>query len=59
RVYIRKQLGSHLLSFAVPFALFKEMESNVEGSFLQRPTWRELLAAKRSARGTPASENGS
>lgn len=48
RVYIRKQLGDHLLSFAMPFALFKEMEANVEGSFLQRHTWQELLAAKRS-----------
>jgi hypothetical protein len=47
RVFIRKQLGDNLLSFAVPFALFREMEANVEGSFLQRPTWQELLAAKR------------
>lgn len=48
RVYIRKQLGGNLLSFAMPFALFKEMEANVEGSFLQRHTWQELLKAKRS-----------
>lgn len=47
RVYIRKQLGDNLLSFAMPFALFKEMEANVEGSFLQRHTWQELLKAKR------------
>ena len=48
RVYIRKQLGDNLLSFAMPFSLFREMEANVEGSFLQRHTWQELLAAKRS-----------
>jgi hypothetical protein len=48
RVYIRKQLGGNLLSFAMPFNLFQEMEENVEGSFLQRHTWQELLAAKRS-----------
>jgi len=48
RVYIRKQLGDNLLSFAMPFALFKEMEANVEGSFLQRHTWQELLKAKKS-----------
>ena len=48
RVCIRKQLGDNLLSFAMPFALFKEMEANVEGSFLQRHPWQELLAAKRS-----------
>ena len=47
RVYIRKQLGDNLLTFAMPFALFTEMEGNVEGSFLQRHTWQELLSAKR------------
>ncbi|MBU4582168.1 MAG: DUF169 domain-containing protein [Proteobacteria bacterium] len=47
RVYIRKQLGDNLLSFAMPFALFQEMEANVEGSFLQRHTWQELIKAKR------------
>lgn len=56
RLYIRKQLGDHLLSFAMPFALFKEMEANVEGSFLQRHTWQELLAAKRSAARPPVAE---
>jgi uncharacterized protein (DUF169 family) len=50
RVYIRKQLGGSLLSFAMPFALFEEMEGNVAGSFLQRPNWQELLAAKRAER---------
>jgi hypothetical protein len=48
RVYIRKQLGDNLFSFSMPFALFQEMETNVEGSFLQRHTWQELLKAKRS-----------
>jgi hypothetical protein len=50
RVCIRKQLGGNLLSFAMPFALFREMEENVEGSFLQRHTWQQLLAAKRAER---------
>jgi hypothetical protein len=48
RVSIRKQLGDHLLIFAMPFSLFREMEANVEGSFLQRHIWQELLAAKRA-----------
>lgn len=43
RVYIRKQLGDNLLSFAMPFALFEEMEANVKGSFLQRHTWKNLI----------------
>jgi len=46
RVYIRKQLGDHLMTFAVPFAMFEEMERNVAGSFLERPTWQTLLRAK-------------
>ena len=50
RVAIRKQLGDNLLSFAMPFSLFREMEADVEGSFLQRHTWLELLAAKRAGR---------
>jgi len=49
RLSIRKQLGDNLLSFAMPFALFKEMEANVAGSFLQRHIWQELLKAKKSA----------
>jgi uncharacterized protein (DUF169 family) len=43
RVYIRKQLGDNLMTFAVPLAMFEEMESNVVGSFLERPTWQSLL----------------
>ena len=46
RVYIRKQLEDNLMTFAVPLAMFKEMENNVAGSFLERPTWRALLSAK-------------
>lgn len=40
---VRKQLGKDVLSFSVPVALFRQMESNVEESFLQRPTWQSLL----------------
>lgn len=46
RVYIRKQLADNLMTFAVPLAMFKEMENNVTGSFLERPTWRALLSTK-------------
>jgi len=56
RLYIRRQLEGSLLTFAMPFALFREMETHVEGSFLQRPTWQELLAGKRSGGRPPASE---
>jgi hypothetical protein len=34
------------MTFAMPFALFEEMEANVAGSFLQRPTWQSLVKGK-------------
>ena len=43
RVHIRRLLGNHLMSFAAPLGLFREMEDNVAGSFLERPTWKSLL----------------
>jgi hypothetical protein len=46
RKYIRKLLGSEYLSFAIPWKIFLEMESNVEGSFLERSTWRFLQKSK-------------
>jgi len=46
RAYIRKQLADNLMSFAVSLAMFEEMEDNVEGSFLERPTWQGLLKAR-------------
>jgi uncharacterized protein (DUF169 family) len=47
RVYIRKQLADNLMTFAVPLKMFEELEQNVEGSFLERPTWQGLLKARR------------
>lgn len=51
RRYIRRQLGENLLTFAVPLALFDEMEANVDGSFLERPTWRQLMDDRRKKQG--------
>jgi uncharacterized protein (DUF169 family) len=39
---LKKQLGRNLFSFAVPLKMFREMEGNIEGGFLQRSTWRAL-----------------
>ncbi len=47
RKYIAKQLGHNLMTFAVPFAMFQEMEANVPGSFLERDTWRELMESEK------------
>jgi uncharacterized protein (DUF169 family) len=44
RLYLGRKLGTGLMSFAAPRALFEEMEGNVAGSFLERDTWRELSA---------------
>jgi hypothetical protein len=46
RQHVRATLGEHVLSFTAPWPLFKEMESNVKGSFLQRPTWKTLHKSK-------------
>ena len=47
RVQIKRQLKEDLMSFAMPFAVFEEMEANVPGSFLERNTWKELMKLKR------------
>ncbi len=38
-----KRMGRNLFTFAVPYKMFKELEDNVEDSFLQRPTWKSLI----------------
>jgi uncharacterized protein (DUF169 family) len=43
---VRTILGEHALSFTAPWPLFLEMESNVEGSFLNRMTWQSLLKTR-------------
>ncbi|MBW1995430.1 MAG: DUF169 domain-containing protein, partial [Deltaproteobacteria bacterium] len=48
RKYISRQLDRDLLSFAVPWKMFQEMEENVAGSFLERRTWKALMAEKKS-----------
>jgi hypothetical protein len=34
------------MNFAMPFRLYLEMENNVDGSFLERKTWRNLIELK-------------
>lgn len=38
----RKQVDRDILSFTVPYKMFLEMESNVEGSFLQEHEWLKV-----------------
>ena len=49
RVYSAALLGHNYLTFAVPFKMFSELESNVEGSFLQKETWARLVHPIRAA----------
>lgn len=46
RKYVRTLLGSEFLTFAMPWKMFLEMERDVAGSFLERPTWRGLQESK-------------
>jgi uncharacterized protein (DUF169 family) len=46
RKNVRATLGENILSLTAPWPLFQEMESNVEGSFLQRETWLSLQNSK-------------
>ncbi|MFO7966065.1 MAG: DUF169 domain-containing protein [Archaeoglobaceae archaeon] len=43
RKNVRRQLGEDVFTFAVPYKMFKEMEENVEGSFVERDTWKSLV----------------
>lgn len=43
-ISIRKHFDKNILSFAIPYQLFKKMEGNVEGSFLEKKDWLEILA---------------
>ena len=44
RKNVKKQLGADIFTFTVPYRMFIEMEENLEGSFLQRPTWFSLVS---------------
>lgn len=39
---VRSTLGKDVLTFSVPLALYREMEKNVPGSFLELDLWKEL-----------------
>jgi len=43
RKAVRRQLGQDVMSLSVTLEMFLEIEENVPGSFLERPTWQSLL----------------
>jgi len=46
RLQIKRQLKDDLMSFAMPFQLYLEMERNIPGSFLEGKTWQDLMKLK-------------
>lgn len=38
----RPFIDADLLSFSMPYVMFKEMEADVEGSFLDKPEWKKV-----------------
>lgn len=42
RFYLRKSLGSDILSFTMPLRLYEEMEANAPDSFLNRFAWKSI-----------------
>ena len=45
---VRASLGRDIMSFTAPLPLYREMEAQVRGSFLEDHVWMELLAEDRS-----------
>lgn len=43
---VLRRLGKDLVTVAVPYTLFQEMEANVAGSFLEREPWTSLTASR-------------
>lgn len=41
-VSVRPHIDADLLSFSVPYAMFREMEDNVPGSFLDKHEWKKI-----------------
>ncbi|WP_368487453.1 DUF169 domain-containing protein [Clostridium sp. BJN0013] len=42
-IAVRTKFDKDILSFTVPYKMFIEMESNVEGSFLEKQDWIQIL----------------
>lgn len=41
-ISVRPRIDADLLSFSVPYVMFKEMEDNVPGSFLDKHEWKKI-----------------
>lgn len=43
RKTVIKSLGKDVLTFSVPYGLYQEMEENIEGSFLEKSPWTDII----------------
>lgn len=43
-ISVRLYMEPDMLAFSMPFALFKEMEANADGSFLDRELWHKIVS---------------
>ncbi len=50
RLCVNALIGDRFLTFSVPWPMFGEMERDVPGSFLERTTWRRLMALRKKKR---------
>jgi uncharacterized protein (DUF169 family) len=50
RLCVNPLVGDRFLTFSVPWPFFREMERDVPGSFLERTTWRRLMALRKKKR---------
>jgi len=46
-VSVRKIFDRDILAFTMPYRMFIEMEGDVDGSFLQKTEWLEVLERKK------------
>ena len=53
RKHLRRMLDKNLMSFSMPLALFKEMENNVDNSFLFRNTWQAIAGSSSEQKKSP------
>jgi len=50
RLCVNPLVGDRFLTFCVPWGMFEDMENDVPGSFLERTTWRKLVALRKRKR---------
>ncbi|OGL42019.1 MAG: hypothetical protein A2161_12470 [Candidatus Schekmanbacteria bacterium RBG_13_48_7] len=44
RLFVSDHIGHNFLTFAVPYKMYEELESNLNGSLLQKDTWKSLIS---------------